>query len=229
MKNIINSGQFKKGHKNSEEIRKKIRKSQLLEGLKLIGSPAHIPDCSRTDLPQFFVDQGYKAGAEIGVYKGGFTKRFCEAGLKMFAVDPWTAYYGDRDQGRVDSIYEEACKTLSPYSNCTIIKKSSMEATGDIPNLSLDFVYIDSDHRFKQTAEDIVEWSKKVRSGGVVAGHDYFTSLPWARKFRCQVKAVVDAYAKAFGYDNFYTLGDLDHITEPEWMQWTLSWFWIKK
>jgi hypothetical protein len=201
----------------------------IKEGLKLKGSPAHIPDCSRTDLPQFFVDRGYKVGAEIGIYKGGFTKRFCEAGLKMFAIDPWVAYYGDRNQERVDSIYEEARQTLSKYDNCTIIKKSSMEAVKEFANESLDFVYIDSDHRFKQTAEDIVDWSKKVRQGGIVAGHDYFTSLPWARKFRCQVGVVVDAYAKAFGYDNFYTLGDLDYKTEPEWMQWMLTWFFIRK
>src|SRR3990167_11418237 len=64
----------------------------ILEGLSLRGRPAEIPDCSRDDLPQFFVDRGYKVGAEIGVYKGEYTKRFLDEGLKMYGIDPWRAY-----------------------------------------------------------------------------------------------------------------------------------------
>jgi hypothetical protein len=201
---------------------------KLIDGIKLTGRPAHIPGCARVELPEFFVQMGYKIGAEIGIYKGGFTKMFCEAGLKMYAIDPWAPYYGDKNQGRLNLIYEEACNTLAPY-DCVIVKKSSMEAQRDFRRGSLDFVYIDSDHRFKETAEDLVEWEKKVRPGGVVAGHDYFTSLPQARKFRCQVKAVVDAFVGCFGIDNFYTFGDLDPQAEPWWELWTLSWMWIKK
>jgi len=201
---------------------------KLIDGLNLKGKPAHIPGCSRTDLPEFFKEMGYKVGAEIGVYKGNFTKRFCEAGLKMYAIDAWERYYGDKNQARQDLIYEEAYKTLSSC-DCTIIRKSSMEASRDFRRNSLDFVYIDSDHRFKETAEDLVEWAKKVRPGGIVAGHDYFTSLPQARIFRCQVGAIVDAYVKCFGIENFYTFGDLDSQTEPEYGFWVNSWMWRKK
>ena len=200
---------------------------KIIEGLKLKGKPVMIPETARIDLPDFFTEMGYKTGAEIGVYKGGFSERFCKVGLKMYAVDPWASYYGDRDIERQESIYKEACERLSPY-DCTIIRSSSMRAVRNFRPDSLDFVYIDGDHRFMQVAEDVVEWSKRVRKGGVVAGHDYFTSLPWARKFRCQVGVVIDAYTKAFGIDNWYLLGDLDPKTEPEWMDWRLTWMWIK-
>jgi len=200
---------------------------KIMEGLKLKGNPVMIPGCARIELPEFFKEMGYKTGAEVGVYKGGFTERFCKEGLKMFAVDPWTSYYGDRDQSRQELIYKEAFERLAPY-DCTIIRSSSMRAVRNFRPEQLDFVYLDGDHRFMQVAEDVVEWSKRVRKGGVVAGHDYFTSLPWARKFRCQVGVVVDAYTKAFGIDNWYLLGDLDPQTEPEWMDWRLTWMWIK-
>ena len=200
---------------------------KLIDGIKLKGKPATIPDSSRMDLPEFLREMDYKVGAEVGVYNGGFTEKLCQAGLKVFGVDPWTSYYGDRDQERQDAIYEEACEKLAPY-DCTLIRKSSTEAAKQFARESLDFVYIDSDHRFKQTAADIVDWNRKVRSGGVISGHDYFTSLPHARKFRCQVGAVVDAYVKAFGIENFYTFGDLDYKTEPEWGSWYLSWMFIK-
>ena len=39
---------------------------------------------------------------------------------------------------------------------------------------SLDFVYIDGNHHFDFVMQDIIEWSKKVRAGGVVSGHDYY-------------------------------------------------------
>jgi len=199
-----------------------------MDGLKLTGKPANIPGCSRTELPAFFKEMGYKYGAEIGVLTGLFTKRFCDEGMKMLAVDPWAPYYGDRDRTRQEKFYNDTCALLAPY-DCRVIRKSSMDAAAEIPKESLDFVYIDSDHRFKETAEDIVEWGKRVRPGGIVAGHDYFTSLPWARRFRCQVGAIVDAYVKCFGVENFYTLGELDPKTEPIYGGWYPSWFFIKK
>ena len=49
-----------------------------------------------------------------------------------------------------------------------------MEAAREVPDESLDFVYIDADHRFDYVMEDIITWSRKVRPGGIVSGHDYF-------------------------------------------------------
>ena len=31
----------------------------------------------------------YTVGAEIGVYKGEYTKLFCDEGIQMYAIDPW--------------------------------------------------------------------------------------------------------------------------------------------
>lgn len=201
---------------------------RIMDAIKeLKGSPATIPGSSRVELPEFFKEMGYKVGAEVGVYKGGFTERFCQSGLKMYAIDPWTSYYGDRNQERQNLIYEEACERLAPY-DCTVIKKSSAEGARSFQDHSLDFVYIDGDHRFVQTAVDLVAWDRKVRPGGVMSGHDYFTSLPHARKFRCQVGVIVEAFTKAFGITNWYLLGDLDKETEPEYGDWYLSWMWVK-
>ena len=54
----------------------------LIEGIKHKGRPFEIPDCSRDNLPKFFKQMGYKAGAEIGVYMGAFSEKFCKAGLR---------------------------------------------------------------------------------------------------------------------------------------------------
>lgn len=186
----------------------------LQEGIKLTGSPAIIPDCSRDELPEFFKELGFKVGVEIGVLKGAFTEKFCKAGLKMYAIDPWRAFGGQgrtqKIQSRQDFSYEHTCGVLAPYMQdgiCAIVRKTSTDALKDFKNDSLDFVYIDGDHTFPHIAEDIYEWSKKVRSGGIVSGHDYFNTIPTARNILCHVKVVVDAYTRLYHIQNWWLFG----------------------
>src|SRR3990167_7251194 len=179
---------------------------------KYTGSPYIIPDVSRHELPEFFKEMGYKVGAEIGVYKGEFTEDFCKAGLKMYAIDPWHSYSGAgrgaTDQDRQEFLYSHTHRVLDKYDDCTIIRKTSMDAVHYFKDRSLDFVYIDGDHNFKHIAEDIYEWTWKVKIGGVVSGHDYFSTNPKARNVICQVGPVVDAYIKIFKIDNWYIFGE---------------------
>ena len=202
----------------------------LEEGVKLKGRGVEIPDCSRDDLPAFFKNMGFKVGAEIGVYKGQYTEQFGKAGLRMFAVDPWAAYPDyrhPRGQARLDEQYEHTKRTLAPY-DIMIIRKPSMEALADIPDGSLDFVYIDGNHWFKYVAEDIVEWAKKVKIGGVVAGHDYVYKGRFHRLGICHVRYVVDAYTLAYGINDWYILGRKATI-EGEKRDECRSFMWFRK
>lgn len=205
----------------------------LLEGVQqLKGRAVEIPGCHRNDLPRFFADMGYKVGAEIGVYKGDFTRKLCEAGLKMYGIDPWVAFGGQgRDaakQERQNFIYDHASRNLAPF-DCRLIRKTSMEAAPDFEDGSLDFVYIDGDHAFMHIAQDICTWEKKVRSGGVVSGHDYFDTRADAKRIICQVKSVVNAYTFAFGIENWWVFGQLDPELEPDRKERFRSWMWLKK
>ena len=144
----------------------------------------------RSGLPAWLVENGFKVGAEVGVYKGEFTEMLCDAGLKVYAVDPWAAYSREHRQEIQDSLYGHAQKQLKKYTNCTIVRKSSMEAVKDFADESLDFVYIDGDHSYTACLEDITEWAKKVRKGGMVSGHDY------KGRSSLGVKQAVDEYVK---------------------------------
>jgi len=192
--------------------------------LDLKGTPAVLTDCRREDLPQFFKEQGYKVGAEIGVYKGDFSRLFCENGFKMFAIDPWLAYSNyyhlKADQSQMEREFERATKKLAPY-DCTIIRKTSLEALEDIPDESLDFVYIDGNHDFLHATEDIWHWSRKVRKGGVISGHDYWNGT---HQHLCDVKWVLDGITQALRIKNWYVVGieDKPFRIKP-------SWFWIKQ
>lgn len=195
---------------------------KLIDGIKLIGRPAEIPNAYREDLPDFFKELGFKTGVEIGVYTGQFTERFAKAGLQVYGVDPWMVYddfsFG-KSQRRENRHYESAKERLTDYPNCTLIRKTSMDAVKDFENGSIDFVYIDGNHTFKYIAEDICEWTKKVRQGGIISGHDYFS----AKGNYVHVRYVVDAYVAAFNL-NFWVMG---HRRSPERDKWR-SWMWFK-
>jgi hypothetical protein len=132
--------------------------------------------------PKLFKDLGYTVGAEIGVELGAFSKQLIQDNpdLKLYCIDFWKAYIykgtgpirSGKSQPRQDSYYERAKVKLAPY-NCEIIKDSSMSAVKGFADESLDFVYIDAAHDYDHVKEDIREWSKKVRMGGIVSGHDY--------------------------------------------------------
>lgn len=203
---------------------------KLLDGLKIEGTGRiDIPDCQRSDLPQFFVDMGYKVGVEIGVENGFFSEELSRVGLKVYSVDPWIHcpnWRYQRTQAEMEKIYERAKKRLGKYPNNVIVRKYSMDAVNDFENESLDFVYIDGNHEFRYIAEDLYEWPKKVRKGGIISGHDYFT--PVQREI-CAVAAIVNTYVEWFEIKKWYALGSRRQHPPGEIRECMRSWMWIKQ
>lgn len=142
--------------------------------------PITISGFSRYDLIKLFRDFGFAKGAEVGVYEGEFSEYMCEIipNLELFCVDPWENIPNDtrlkpEDRVGIENRYEKTKLRLSTY-NCRIIKSVSLEAVRNISWESLDFVYIDGSHMFDYVMTDIIEWSKRVKSGGIVSGDDYY-------------------------------------------------------
>jgi hypothetical protein len=173
----------------------------------------------RSELPKYFKSLGFKVGVEIGVYKGEFTELFLKEGIFVYAIDPWIAYSEQSRQERQDFLYRHTLRELKKYPNCKILRKSSMEAVNEFDDCSLDFVFIDGDHSFKSIADDISEWEKKVKKGGVVAGHDY------SGQSSQYVPYVVDAYAKAFKRELVLFGSPQEKIKRGDKQK---SWLWIK-
>ncbi len=122
-------------------------------------------------------ERGAKIGAEIGTDHGQYAEQLCIGipNLHLICVDPWAAYSEGLDvksQEDLDKIYEEAHQRLKSY-NVEMIRETSMNSLPYIADGSLDFVFIDGNHSYSNVLEDITEWSKKVKLGGVVCGHDY--------------------------------------------------------
>jgi len=162
----------------------------------------------RADLCQVFADLGFCDGAEVGVWTGQFSKKLCKAipGLDLLCVDPWCAYDEYREEKnnaeRLEAAYREALVRLAPY-RCTIWRTTSLEAASRVPDRSLDFVYIDGNHRRPFVDQDLEAWAPKVRIGGIVAGHDYSER---AHEPFIEVKAAVDAFVRKHAIDPWFVL-----------------------
>lgn len=68
----------------------------------------------------------------------------------------------------------------------------SWEQAAAFEDASLDYVMVDADHAYESVAKDIAAWFPKIRSGGILAGHDYTPEIP----------GVVQAVNEAF--ENFH-------------------------
>lgn len=131
-------------------------------------------------------------GAEIGVAGGDNALVLCNLDIKrLYLVDPYIAYL-DSTQG--EGLLERGWNKMKADSANLLkdnpvawIYRKSVKAKDMFNDESLDFVYIDADHQYKYVLEDIKIWSKKVKNGGIVAGHDI--SIP-------DVKKAVEEYGK---------------------------------
>jgi predicted O-methyltransferase YrrM len=130
---------------------------------------------SRIDLAKYFNKLGFRVGAEIGVADGRYSEILCQEipDLKLYCIDLWRPYEKCwRTKESQDKAYLDAINRLSPY-NTKMLVLPSLEASLEIPNESLDFVFIDGGHTFNDVMLDIILWTKKVGPGGIVSGHDY--------------------------------------------------------
>ncbi len=183
-------------------------------------SPIEIPDLSRDEFARLLAELGFNLGVEVGVLEGKYSKVLCDANpnLKLFGIDPWESYpeYTKANpQSDFDYVYEVAKKTVP--SNCTLIKKKSMDAVKEFDDNSIDFVYVDGNHEFTSEANDIHEWSKKVKVGGIVSGHDYRHYPPQSYSHSYEV---VNAYTAAYRIRPWFIIGRNKNRVR--------SWFWIK-
>ncbi|HUS89913.1 MAG TPA: class I SAM-dependent methyltransferase [Desulfosporosinus sp.] len=165
-----------------------------------------IPGFTRDDMARLFGELGYKTGAEIGVREGKFSETLCKSNpdVKLYCIDLWRPYeeYVCSPQfANHDKNYDRAKKRLSQY-NCEFIPKSSTDAVKDFADNSLDFIYIDANHKFEYVVADLAAWYPKVRNGGIISGHDY-------KKFMTQhptigVKQAVDGFCSAYQIIPYY-------------------------
>lgn len=139
--------------------------------------PLFIGGSREREFMKIFRNFEFKVGAEIGVADGQNAENMLKRvpGLRLYLVDPYEKYetYKDYINVPLQPIYEIAREKLKSYEGAQWVREYSVEAAKRFEDESLDFVYIDANHGYKECYEDIEAWHKKVKVGGIVSGHDY--------------------------------------------------------
>lgn len=118
-------------------------------------------------------------GVEVGTLRGKTASILLlrRPGLFLSMVDPfWTdgIVKDSREAVREAAYYN----TRFARHRRMIIEKSSLEAVAGFEDDSVDFAYLDGDHRYDGVLADCRAWWQKVRPGGILCGHDYGRPRP---------------------------------------------------
>ena len=153
-------------------------------------------------------------GAEIGVFRGEGSLYILEnLNVKMLhLIDPYDyedLQYRDLARPHLAGASRDACERVVPFEDkVTWWRMPSDEVATLIEPGSLDFVYIDGNHAYSYVKRDIANYSKLVKPGGWVGGHDYTVGdvyvdnelfLLDGEPIQFAVKPAVDEYVKQHG------------------------------
>lgn len=121
-------------------------------------------------------------GAELGVHKGYFSPLLLSqlAPRKLYLIDPWFLQgkawrWGKGNRNIVDAL----CRVMRDMEDdfiagtLVLVIKDDLTALAEMPDGYLDWVYLDTNHRYEQTVKELALLKIKVRAGGVIAGDDW--------------------------------------------------------
>jgi beta-1,4-mannosyl-glycoprotein beta-1,4-N-acetylglucosaminyltransferase len=124
---------------------------------------------------------------EIGSWKGRSSSHMAvmiangSKQIKFDCVDTWegseehqaNAKFEDPDvlSNKLYNVFLKNMKPVEGYFNP--VRASSLDAAKQYADGSLDFVFIDAAHDYDNVKADILAWAPKVKSGGILSGHDY--------------------------------------------------------
>jgi SAM-dependent methyltransferase len=117
--------------------------------------------------------------AEIGCWKGRSASYVARLARSMICVDHFTGSSDEYDAGYrrwpagdVEAELRDHLARLGAR-HVELRVSSSVEAAAAVADGSLDLVFLDASHDEAAVRADVAAWLPKLRSGGILAGHDH--------------------------------------------------------
>ena len=129
---------------------------------------------------------------EVGVAYGYHARHILtssDSSLHYVGIDPYFAGYDKSDffvrdvaslfqtseQDAMDRLFSAVSTSLEDEfpGRSRVIREPSSQACKHFSDLSLDFIFIDGDHRYESVLEDLTVWWPKLVPGGLLVGDDY--------------------------------------------------------
>lgn len=133
----------------------------------------------RSDLYKLLPDKAVVA--ELGCAEGFFSADILRWPNveKLYMVDAWATLANQTGDGTNPTEWHEknlrAARTRIDFAidKAVILRGITWEQAVNVPDESLDMLYLDACHTFYCVFKDLQTWISKVKPGGIVAGHDY--------------------------------------------------------
>lgn len=117
---------------------------------------------------------------EVGSYKGKSSVCIAHVAKSLICIDSFSGSTNvaegiPTDAEYVHATHEAFLENTKWYDNIRMIVKTSEEAAKEIPDESVDFIFIDGGHSYTDVTNDIRNYYSKLRVGGIIAFHDFYT------------------------------------------------------
>lgn len=145
--------------------------------------------------------------AELGVAAGDFSRQIVDicSPAQLHLVDIWSSdRYGEELYLSVNDYFQQQ----QQRGEVTIHRKPSLEALDSFPDQTFDWVYIDTTHSYELTRDELRACSRKVKSTGIIAGHDYIQGN-WRSQYRYGVIEAVHEFCVEYNYRVLYLTMDI--------------------
>lgn len=141
----------------------------------------------------------HSIGVEIGVDHGDGADRLLERNpSKLYLVDPWLSWDGDpwysNEQSEMDARHQAVVDRFADDSRVSIQRHKSHDFLISLPDVSVDWVFIDGDHTTDGVYDDLVQSFRVVRPGGYIAGDDMYGCKLWEKQVKAGYKKFLDEY-----------------------------------
>jgi len=121
-------------------------------------------------------------GAEIGVAAANYSLEMLRRVKPklLYLVDRYAFIENKKARNKKELLMHMAMANVARYTFDGVVRPMcawSLDVAKWMPDETLDWVYIDADHKTKSVYDDVTAWYPKVKVGGIVAGHDYKKGL----------------------------------------------------
>lgn len=166
--------------------------------------PEHVENCELLLNRQQLLDKMKKNSvvAEIGVDEGKFSQLIHKKvkPRKFHLIDMWGS---DRfHDGKFEAVKDYFAEEIVE-DTVQIHKKMSTKAAHDFENEYFDWIYIDTDHSYETTRDELQLYAPKMKPGGIMAGHDYRMGN-WVSMYRYGVIEAVHEFCVKQNWEILY-------------------------
>jgi hypothetical protein len=143
-----------------------------------------------------------KVVAEIGVDKGEFSELILKITTpeKLYLIDAWE---GGRYSSNLKGIVEDKFKDEIAKGLVQVNVGYSIQVLSTFPDFYFDWVYLDTDHSYEVTKNELAILKTKVKPQGIIAGHDYI-SYDWVGNHKYGVIEAVNEFCVNENWEIIY-------------------------